>query len=222
MLPGHYSEEVTWSPRSPGERLLLCLKTRGGQTSADLGKALGISGEAARQQLSRLADQGLVTATRTPRRVGRPTRIWQLTKAGHDRFPDTHAELTVQLLRGVRSTLGQAALDRVLAAREAETIAAYGREMAAASDLAGRVELLARLRAREGYMAEWRKEADGSFLLIENHCPICAAAAACQGLCRSELAVFRSVLGSGVTIERVEHIPAGGRRCAYRISLASK
>ncbi|MES2724598.1 MAG: MarR family transcriptional regulator, partial [Pseudomonadota bacterium] len=55
------------------------------------------------------------------------------------------------------------------------------------------------------------------FLLVENHCPICAAAAACQGFCRAELMVFRAVLGPGVHIERTDHILAGARRCAYRI-----
>jgi predicted ArsR family transcriptional regulator len=65
-------------------------------------------------------------------------------------------------------------------------------------------------------MAEWRAEGDG-FLLIENHCPICAAAAACQGFCRAELEVFQDTLGPGVAIERIDHILAGARRCAYRI-----
>jgi predicted ArsR family transcriptional regulator len=66
-------------------------------------------------------------------------------------------------------------------------------------------------------MAEWRAEPDGSFLLAENHCPVCAAARICQGFCRSELSVFRSVLGPGVAVERAEHILAGARRCAYVI-----
>ena len=66
-------------------------------------------------------------------------------------------------------------------------------------------------------MASVADDARGSFLFVENHCPICAAAAACQGLCRSELAIFRAVLGTEFTVERVEHILAGARRCAYRI-----
>jgi len=56
------------------------------------------------------------------------------------------------------------------------------------------------------------------FLLIENHCPICAAAAACQGFCRAELEVFRDTLGADVIVERTDHILAGARRCAYRIA----
>lgn len=66
-------------------------------------------------------------------------------------------------------------------------------------------------------MAECEPLEDGAFLLIESHCPICAAARSCQGLCRSELAVCRAVLGSDVRVERSEHVLAGARRCAYRI-----
>jgi predicted ArsR family transcriptional regulator len=55
-------------------------------------------------------------------------------------------------------------------------------------------------------MAEAARQRDGSFLLIENHCPICAAASACQGLCREELILFSSVLGNDVSVERTDHI----------------
>ena len=41
--------------------------------------------------------------------------------------------------------------------------------------LEDRVRTVARLRTEEGYMAEFEAEPDGSFLLLENHCPICAA-----------------------------------------------
>ncbi|MDQ3753204.1 MAG: MarR family transcriptional regulator, partial [Acidobacteriota bacterium] len=70
----------------------------------------------------------------------------------------------------------------------------------------------------EGYMAEVKSEDGGSYLLVENHCPICAAANACQGFCATELDLFRSVLGPGVEVERVEHIVSGDRRCAYRVT----
>ena len=66
-------------------------------------------------------------------------------------------------------------------------------------------------------MAEASATDDG-FLLVENHCPICAAATACQGFCRSELDAFRRTLGPGCRVDRVNHILAGARRCAYRIT----
>jgi predicted ArsR family transcriptional regulator len=201
------------------DRLLGLIKRRGPQRVADLGKALRITAEAARQQLLQLAAAGLVSSESEKRGVGRPSRLWGLTAAGHARFPDTHAELTVQLIEAVRGTLGEAALDRIIGGREKEMRRSYRAALEGAGTLAARGERLAEIRAREGYMAEWRKDGDG-FLLVENHCPICAAAAACQGFCRSELTIFRDALGPNAAVERVEHVLAGARRCAYRVASA--
>ncbi|SMQ61623.1 transcriptional regulator [Devosia lucknowensis] len=195
----------------------MALKMHGALSATALGAMLGTTSEAARQQLLRLADEGLVEARSASAGVGRPTQLWTLTPAAQARFPDTHAALTVQLLDIVRTRLGDDALDAIIAVREADTRNSYEAVMVPAADLEGRVATLAAMRSQEGYMAAWSKEADGSFLLVENHCPICAAATACQGFCRAELEVFRSVLGTGVTVERTEHIVSGGRRCSYVI-----
>jgi predicted ArsR family transcriptional regulator len=84
--------------------------------------------------------------------------------------------------------------------------------------LRGRLEELARIRTEEGYMAEVRPDGDGSWLFLENHCPVCAAARVCSGLCREELALFRKVIGMTVEIVRTDHIIAGARRCVYRVT----
>ncbi|MBY5622015.1 helix-turn-helix transcriptional regulator [Rhizobium leguminosarum] len=203
--------------QSPANRILILIKTDGPQLAAAIGDALGISGEAARQQLSKMAEEGLVEpVTVTASGRGRPRQLWHLTVSGNRRFPDGHAELTANLLGTLVEQLGPAALDTVISAREAETLQRYREELSKVGDLASRVEALAGIRTREGYMADcWRQE-DGSFMLVENHCPICAAATACAGFCRSELETFREVLSAKV--ERSEHILAGARRCAYRIS----
>jgi predicted ArsR family transcriptional regulator len=203
------------SSASVADRVLHLLKTRGPQLAADAGVFLGTSGEAARQQLVKLAASGLVQATSEVRGVGRPTQVWQLTAQGHARFPDTHSDLTLQLLQTVRETFGEAAIDRLIDVRERQTQALYEQEMEGLTDLKARVERLATLRTREGYMAEWSEQPDGALILVENHCPICAAATACQGFCRAELQVFEQVLQAKV--ERVEHIQLGARRCAYRV-----
>jgi predicted ArsR family transcriptional regulator len=202
------------------ERLLAVIKRRGPQRAADLARVLRITSEAVRQHLLQLAQAGLVTAESRRRGVGRPSKLWSLTAAGHARFPDTHAELTVQLIEAVRETLGDKALEQIILGREAEIRRAYQAALDGARTLAKRVARLAEIRAREGYMAEWRKDGDG-FLLLENHCPICIAATACQGFCRSELKIFQDALGPDAAVERVEHVLAGARRCAYRIAPAA-
>jgi predicted ArsR family transcriptional regulator len=214
MSSDHLENKV----RPAADRLLVLLKTRGPQTAADLGKAAGITGEAARQQLVRLAVEGLVVATAEPRGVGRPAQVWGLTAAGNARFPDAHAELTAQLIHSIRTQLGEAVLDRLIESRAAESRAAYAAALEGSSDLGERVARLAKARTREGYMAESRPEGKG-YVLVENHCPICVAATACQGFCRAELETFRDVLGPDASVERTEHIVNGDRRCAYRIAL---
>jgi predicted ArsR family transcriptional regulator len=80
-----------------------------------------------------------------------------------------------------------------------------------------RVRALGERRTAEGYLAEVISDAD-DLLLIEHHCPICSAATACQGLCRSELEVFQAALGPSVTVTREQHVLSGDARCTYRIS----
>jgi predicted ArsR family transcriptional regulator len=202
---------------STPERLLYQLKSRGPQPAAALAGAIAITPMGAHKQLQALQGQGLVSAHDEAAGPGRPRRVWTLTPAGHARFPDRHGELAVQLIRQAAAVLGPGAVDRLIAAREQEQLAGYEAALARLSTLGGRVRRLAELRSREGYMARAEKQGKG-WLLVEDHCPICAAAATCQGLCRSELQIFARCLGEGVQVERVEHILSGGRRCAYRIT----
>jgi predicted ArsR family transcriptional regulator len=211
------SDRLENTPRPAADRFLVLLKTRGPQTTAALAKATGVTGEAARQQLARLGADGLVVATLESRGVGRPAHVWALTEAGNARFPDAHGELAAQLIRSIRADLGEEILDRLIDSRAAESRAAYASALEGAADLGERVARLAEVRSREGYMAESRAEG-GGYVLVENHCPVCVAATACQGFCRAELDTFRAVLGPDASVERTEHIVAGDRRCAYRVT----
>lgn len=210
MLPHRPMSETT------AERILFLLKTRAPLTASGLGRDLGITAMGVRQHLGKLEEDGLVAFADERRSVGRPKRHWRLTDKAQSRFPDTHAQVTVELIGAVDRLFGADGLDRLISAREADTLARYREELDGIDPLPRRLRRLARLRKSEGYMAEVAAEADGSYLLVENHCPICAAARACQGFCRSELAIFRALL-PGCTVERTDHILVGARRCAYRI-----
>lgn len=198
----------------------MLLKTQGPMTATEVAKELNITSEGARLQLTQLEQEGLTSARKEVQGVGRPKQFYQLTPKGHARFPDTHADLTLQMITHIKNTLGQPALDKVIEAREAEIQQRYHQEMTGQETLEDRVHKLSKIRSREGYLAEVRQE-DGALLLIENHCPICEAATHCQGFCRSELNTFRQVLGENAEIERTEHIVKGARRCAYRIKKKS-
>jgi predicted ArsR family transcriptional regulator len=194
------------------------LKQEGALDAQTLAARLHLSAMAVRQHLYALHAERLVTYDEVPRPVGRPAKLWQLTLAADRLFPEAYAELTLSLLTSVTEAFGAAGLERLLDVRTRQQVIAYGQQLTRHETLQQRVEALASMRTDEGYMAEVQAQADGSFLLLEKHCPICAAAVACTGLCSKELEVFRAVLGPHVVIERTEHMVVGARRCAYRVA----
>ena len=193
------------------------LKTEGPIGSAQLAERLGLTAMAVRQHLYALQNEGLVTAEERPVPIGRPAKFWRLTREADRLFPEAYAELSVALIDSVKDAFGDEGLERVLTSRCARQRADYGKRIKPGDSLAKKLQELAKVRTEEGYMAEIRTSDEGGFLLVENHCPICAAANACQGFCATELELFRSVLGPGVTVERAEHIISGDHRCVYRI-----
>jgi predicted ArsR family transcriptional regulator len=211
------------SSTGPGDRktrraLVHLLKTDGPLTSAQLADRLGLTAMGVRQHLYALQAEKFVAVEERPVPIGRPAKHWHLTREANRLFPDAYAELSVSLLGALGDAFGPDGLQRVLESRSARQQAMYAARIPGAAPLRTKVRWLAGIRTEEGYMAEVQPAGKGAFLLVENHCPICAAATQCQGFCTTELELFRKVLGPGVQVEREEHIVSGARRCAYRIS----
>lgn len=200
------------------DQILMQLKMRGPQTAQALAERLAMTSMGVRRHLEGARERGLVDSEDSGGKVGRPVRRWRLGEAGHARFPDRHAELTVDLIGQVQSLFGPQAMQQLVAAREQAGEALYRSRVDAAAPLAERVAALAAVRDEEGYLAEAQAQDDGSVLLLENHCPICAAARSCQDFCRSELEVFGRVLGPDAKVIRIEHQLAGAWRCAYAVT----
>lgn len=199
------------------EKALGILKKLGAQPISVISEEMEVTTEGARFHLLKLEKEGLVKSATKAEGRGRPKQIWSLTEKGHNRFPDAHAELTANLINMMRDTLGEDAVNQVINKHRETMLSRYSQEIKTENNLEERISKLVEIRSREGYMAEYKKE-DDEFLFIENHCPICSAAKACQGFCRAELDIFRSVLGENINVNRVEHIVSGERRCAYEIS----
>ncbi|MFB2918224.1 MULTISPECIES: helix-turn-helix transcriptional regulator [Aerosakkonema] len=201
-------------------QILYLLKMRGPQTATVLAEQLQVSPMAVRQHLQALQADRWVMYQEERRPQGRPVKLWQLTDRSTTHFPDSHADLMLDLLRGVEAVFGTPGLEKLLAERtqrQIETYTARLSEFPQTKDWRGKVAAIACLRHQEGYMAEAIEQPDGSMLLVENHCPIRTAAVSCQLLCCCEWEMFKVLLGKQVSIERVEHSLQGDRRCAYLI-----
>lgn len=213
MSPTKKTDRAVRTRRSILDRL----KEAGPQDAQSLAEQLGISAMAVRQHLYGLEEEKLVDHEEEPRAMGRPAKMWRLTRAADKFYPNGHAELTVDLLRSIRSAFGEKGMERLLKVRARQQIAHYSSAMPKTDSLKKRVRALAKMRTQEGYMAGVQALDDGALLLVENHCPICEAASECQGICAIELEVFSKVLGTRIRVERTDHIQAGARRCAYRV-----
>jgi predicted ArsR family transcriptional regulator len=122
------------------------------------------------------------------------------------------------MLEAVRDAFGEEGIERLTDERTRKQAESYRARMPGpTAPLEERVAMLARIRSEEGYMAEWRRR-DGALQIVENHCAIAQAARLCSKLCGGELALFRTVLGDDVAVERVEHILSGDRCCCFRIA----
>ena len=202
------------------ERAVGLLKASGPQSLSDIARELNVTVEGARFQMLKLAKEGLVESTATVAGRGRPQQVWSLTDLGHTRFPDAHASLTVRLMEVMKETLGEQAVTKVISANGEKGTNRYLQEMSGIKDLESRISKFVSIRSKEGYMAQYIKDEEG-FILIENHCPICAAAQANREICTAEFKTLQSVFGGDTFIRRIEYIIEGGRRCAYRISSIS-
>ena len=199
------------------DKILYQIKRLGPMPAKALAEKLGITTMGIRQHLAQLEQQALVRAgDPAPQARGRPVSTWHLTDRGHSRFPDAHAQVTVELITNVRDLLGEEALDTIIGNRAREALDHYKRTLSKQKSLKQKCDELGRLRSEEGYMAEIERISDTEYLLVENHCPICIAAKTCQGFCSSELETFQALFDDA-DVTREEYLLDGGRRCSYRI-----
>ena len=201
------------------QQILYLLKTKGAMSVESLSSHLGITQVAVRQHLMRLRSNRLADYQEPRFKVGRPARIWSLTSRGSDEFPDTHGDLTVELLRCVRNIFGASGLSKLIDAHRRETTAKYRSCMEPESSTEERLAALAEQRTADGFMAEWGADGKSCYFFVENHCSISAAARVCDGFCSSELEMFQDILGDDVKVHRISHLLAGADRCRYRITL---
>lgn len=198
-------------------KILEILKWKGPASQEDLASQLELSTMAVSKHLTNFLEQGYVKFEERRQERGRPIKYWSPTREADRFFPNAHSKLALSLLNSTAEALGEEALGKMLTTHTNKKVAQYRREIAPLPTLELKVKRLAEIRNAEGYLAEFSVMANGTYQLIENHCPICDVANHCGELCASELSVMTQVLGNDVDIDRTEHIQSDDRRCVYQI-----
>jgi DeoR family transcriptional regulator, suf operon transcriptional repressor len=210
--------DQTLLPLPEGRRAVLyALRRRGQATAADIARQLQMTPSGARQHLAALVDEGLAEATERPRPAGqrgRPQLEYTVTDKADGLFPKAYGELTNELL-GYVADADSGLVDTLFERRRDERVRNATERLARCRSLKAKVAELARILDDDGYLATW-EEMPGGFRIVEHNCAIWAVAQRYGQACTSEIDFIRTVL-PGATVERVQHMVAGGPHCAYEV-----
>lgn len=189
---------------------------RGGETTADaIASELGVTLSGARQTLTTLEREGLLTHTPERGGPGRPRHVYTLTPAGDALFPRTYAELTNELLEYVEDEDPEL-LERIFA-RRAERRLQRARERTVGLSFPERVRAVAQILDEDGYLADFTLREDGAFVITEHNCAVLGVALRYGHACSSELDFLRAALPEA-EVTRIAHRINGGHVCAYLVS----
>jgi DeoR family suf operon transcriptional repressor len=203
----------------PGRRAVLyAVRRRGEATAEQVGEQLGMTVSGARQHLTALAKDGLVESAElepaTAQR-GRRTLVYAATPAADAYFPKAYGELTNELL-GYVADSDPALLDTMFAKRRDERIRNANARLGSMRTLSAKIGELTKILDEDGYFATSEQVAPDVYRIVEHNCAIWAVAQRYGQACTSEIEFIRAVL-PGTDVERVEHMVAGARRCAYEV-----
>jgi len=218
--PARASSGVVVAPPVPvGRRVVLSAVRRFGEaTVGDIADDLGITISGARQHLASLAGHGLVEATELERAAGqrgRPRLKYHVTELGDTLFPKAYGALANELL-GFVAEDDPSAVERLFQRRRDHRIEVAAARLSRHRSLPAKIAELAAILDEDGYMASWQQLDPHRYLLVEHNCAITDVAGRYRQACVSELEFIRAVLPAA-SVERVEHLVSGGRRCAYEI-----
>ncbi|WP_251037583.1 helix-turn-helix transcriptional regulator [Paenibacillus albidus] len=196
------------------QMIMTLLKRKGALTIGALAEELGITEMGVRRHVLQLEQESLAKTQVVRQAMGRPLHIYSLTERAEDYFPKSYHNLALELLRELDHESGAGAVNVLFEGRRRRLLAQYAPMMERAS-LEDRVAELSSIQNAGGYMAEWEREADGSYVLREYNCPIRQVASQYRKACECEQSLFEELLDAKVT--RSECMAEGGGCCRYSI-----
>ena len=201
-------------PIEPGrsrDRILeLLLKTEQPMSVQALSGALGISRNAAHQQMVSLEREGLVERAAAIRTRGRPSQGYRLSAAGKATFPRQYALLARQLLEELSRHLGPEELQQALTRIGVSLADSLRSEVSGNADEA--VSLIAGVMRELGYESHSIEGEAGTEIEAHN-CVFHDLAMANPAICEVDLALLRSL--SGKAVEHRRCMARGERSCRF-------
>lgn len=194
--------------------IIRLLKRRGSLPVEEIAEALAVTVSGARQHLSSLERDGVVTYQRVRQGPGRPRHLYELTERGDALFPRRYGELLGELLGYVREA-DPALVDRVFARRSQRRFES-ARQRLGELPLTERLREVVRILDEEGYYPELQILREGEWRILVRNCPVRALGEKYAQACNSEISFLRRVLPEA-DVRRVSHQLNGQTCCGYEV-----
>ena len=197
--------------------ILELIKKRGEVDAGSIAVAIGMTISGARQHLTALSRDGLVTNQQERSEAagrGRPRHLYVLTAAGDALFPRNYVDLTNELLEYVEDESPDL-LGRIFD-RRAQRRLERARSRTGGQPFAEKVRIVAGILDEDGYLADFEARPDGTFLITEHNCAVLGVALRYRHACSSELDFLQAAMPEA-DVTRVAHRINGGHVCAYEI-----
>jgi predicted ArsR family transcriptional regulator len=190
------------------------LKRTQGLSVKELAALLKMSYMGVKQHCIDLHRDGYLDTWRRPKTEGRgrPDMVYRLTQRAHELFPVASNTTTIELLDSARELYGPASAEKLLFLVFQKKAARFA-ERVKGDTAAERAKWLARLRDKDGHMADL--QADDGLRIVESHSPMLDLLRAYPIIARLEEEMFARVLKTPV--RREETTLAGLYSCTFHI-----
>jgi len=193
------------------------LKRSGGLSVPELSKLLEMSYMGVKQHCVKLEEMGYIKAWRVPRvKVGRPQKLYQLTKKSDPLFPSGGVDLVMALLDGVQANFGATAPEKLLYHYFETQRDVWLGAVRSGKSLVEKATRFADIRTKSGHFCHCHYSAGEGFYIEEYHHPLHEIFKRYPSLVMVETRMIEQALGTQVN--REDRRGSQGVKCTiYRI-----
>ncbi len=200
-------------PKSTKAHILSLLKTSEGLSITEIAAELDITDMAVRRHIHSLELDNLITSVMNRQTKGRPSKLYQLSKAGEELFPKKYKQLTIEILHELKAAGQEALIGELFTKRKRRLVEKYKYEVTGLS-FNEKLKILKSIQDAEGFMSEIMIE-NGVVHFKEYNCPYAEVAKEFRQICASERELVKEFLQTDAV--KVESCMALGGSCCHYV-----
>jgi len=198
--------------------ILEVVKKSKGIAVADLARELEMSYMGIKQHCQKLEKLGYLKTWRVPRNggVGRPEKLYQLTKKCDELFPKPGAELVLDVLKGVKQFFGDSSPEKIFFHHFESQREKWQSQISKGKSLVEKATRLADLRDKAGCFSNCRYDKEHGFRIEEYHHPMQEIYEQYPRIVNLEIRMMEQLLGTKV-LRKIVRLKKGGTMTVYTI-----